>query len=185
MEWVTWWSPCRSRGQYLINPSCDAPQVPVGGDGHPELCAPPVSQLLGDLPLQPQAMGALIPQQINIWMGHTAEGMLPRHSEACHMIAIGCPCFEEVLVAEHAHALKHLQSILPAVHSIWCQYTPPQAATVYPASPKDCFCMELQVLPAGFTTTSTTIFTCFCGAENGFGCIHRMAQLRRCTRTGR
>ncbi len=51
-----------------------AAQVPVGSDGQPELCAPPVSQLLRDLPLQPQAMGSLVPQQINVWMGHAAEG---------------------------------------------------------------------------------------------------------------
>lgn len=56
--------------------AASATQVAVASDGHPDLCAPPVLQLLGDLPLQPQIMGALVPQQINLWMGHAKDGML-------------------------------------------------------------------------------------------------------------
>lgn len=43
-------------------------------DGHPELWAPPVSLLAGDIPLRPQLMGNLVPQQINIWMGFAPDG---------------------------------------------------------------------------------------------------------------
>ncbi|KAK9811206.1 hypothetical protein WJX73_010422 [Symbiochloris irregularis] len=43
-------------------------------DGHPELFAPPMSLLHDDFPLQPCIMGNLIPQQINMWMGHSPSG---------------------------------------------------------------------------------------------------------------
>ncbi|KAK9814629.1 hypothetical protein WJX72_009022 [[Myrmecia] bisecta] len=49
-------------------------QVGVDADGHPALCGPPVSSLQQDLPLRPSLMGHLVPQQLNLWMGHTSEG---------------------------------------------------------------------------------------------------------------
>lgn len=48
--------------------------VRVATDGHPELFAPPVMQLQADVPLQPAVLGGLIPQQLNMWMGHAVEG---------------------------------------------------------------------------------------------------------------
>jgi hypothetical protein len=53
---------------------CVAPQVKTASDGHPELCAAPVSCLLDSLPLQPSITGHLVPQSINMWMGAAQEG---------------------------------------------------------------------------------------------------------------
>ena len=36
--------------------------------------ASPVGELQSDFPLQPQCMGNLVPQQINLWMGAAPEG---------------------------------------------------------------------------------------------------------------
>ena len=43
-------------------------------DGHPEIMAPPTSNLSSDFPLQPELLGNLVPQQVNIWMGCAPEG---------------------------------------------------------------------------------------------------------------
>ena len=48
-------------------------------DGHPELYAPPVSHLKDDFPLRPAIAGHLVPQQINIWMGHSCKGDVPKN----------------------------------------------------------------------------------------------------------
>lgn len=48
--------------------------VRPGPDGHPEVMAPPTSNLATDFPLQPAVLGNLVPQQVNIWMGSAAEG---------------------------------------------------------------------------------------------------------------
>ena len=49
-------------------------EAPVGPDGHPEVLASPTAALADDFPMQPALLGALVPQQINIWMGAAAEG---------------------------------------------------------------------------------------------------------------
>jgi len=43
-------------------------------DGFPEIMAPPTSYLATDFPIQPEVLGNLIPQQVNIWMGCAPEG---------------------------------------------------------------------------------------------------------------
>ncbi len=43
-------------------------------DGHPEIMAPPTSNLASDFPVQPEILGNLVPQQVNIWMGSAPEG---------------------------------------------------------------------------------------------------------------
>ena len=48
--------------------------VRPGPDGHPEVMAPPTSNLASDFPLQPSVLGNLVPQQVNIWMGSAPEG---------------------------------------------------------------------------------------------------------------
>jgi hypothetical protein len=49
-------------------------QVPVAPDGHAELSAPPVTQLLPLLPLQPGPLPHLVPQSVNMWMGAAPDG---------------------------------------------------------------------------------------------------------------
>lgn len=51
-----------------------AQDVGIGPDGHPELFAASITQLQADVPLQPQCMGHLIPQQLNLWLGHAPDG---------------------------------------------------------------------------------------------------------------
>ncbi|KAI8469384.1 MAG: cupin-like domain-containing protein [Monoraphidium minutum] len=51
-----------------------AQQVAVAPDGHAELAAPPVAQLLPLLPLRPPQVPHLVPQSINMWMGAAPEG---------------------------------------------------------------------------------------------------------------
>jgi hypothetical protein len=46
----------------------------VGLDDRPSIISPPVSQLLGDFPLRPSLLPALVPQNMNLWMGRTQEG---------------------------------------------------------------------------------------------------------------
>ena len=48
--------------------------MPVGPDGHAELTAPPVTQLLRHLPLQLGLLPHLVPQSINMWMGAAPDG---------------------------------------------------------------------------------------------------------------
>lgn len=43
-------------------------------DGHPEIMAPPTSYLATDFPIQPEILGNLVPQQVNMWMGCAPEG---------------------------------------------------------------------------------------------------------------
>ncbi len=64
-----------------------AQNVGVAADGHPELFAAPVTQLAADVLLQPAVMGGLIPQQLNMWMGHAVDGARGRtHQEFQSMI---------------------------------------------------------------------------------------------------
>lgn len=48
----------------------------MGWDGIPDVVCPPVSHLQNDFPMRPKLMGALVPHQINMWMGTAAEGWL-------------------------------------------------------------------------------------------------------------
>ncbi|KAL0589365.1 hypothetical protein ABG067_002584 [Albugo candida] len=48
--------------------------VEEGNSGRPELMAPFVQRLSDDFPLRPAIMGNLIPQNINVWMGHAKNG---------------------------------------------------------------------------------------------------------------
>jgi hypothetical protein len=43
-------------------------------DGHPEIMAPPTSYVATDFPIQPEILGNLVPQQVNIWMGCAPKG---------------------------------------------------------------------------------------------------------------
>ncbi|GBF92068.1 hypothetical protein Rsub_04415 [Raphidocelis subcapitata] len=61
-------------GLYLSTQQARFAGAPVAPDGHPELTAPPVTQLLGHLPLQPAPLPHLVPQSINMWMGAATEG---------------------------------------------------------------------------------------------------------------
>jgi hypothetical protein len=66
--------------------------VKVSADGHPELFAPPITQLQADLPLQPACMGNLIPQQLNIWMGNSPDGEQPGRDMDRHSHTTLQPC---------------------------------------------------------------------------------------------
>lgn len=46
----------------------------MGPDGHPELAAAPVTQLLPHLPLNPDPIPHLVPQSVNMWMGAAPNG---------------------------------------------------------------------------------------------------------------
>nr|CCA17920.1 ion channel putative [Albugo laibachii Nc14] len=48
--------------------------VEEGESGRPELMAPFVQRLRNDFPIRPALMGNLIPQNINVWMGHARNG---------------------------------------------------------------------------------------------------------------
>jgi hypothetical protein len=48
--------------------------IPADVNGLLDICAPPVTQLLGDLPLPPLLTGNLVLWQINMWMGATLNG---------------------------------------------------------------------------------------------------------------
>lgn len=49
-------------------------QTGVDSDGQPNVMGPPVNKLREDFPLQPECMGNLVPQQINLWMGAARNG---------------------------------------------------------------------------------------------------------------
>ncbi|CAN0170165.1 unnamed protein product, partial [Ectocarpus sp. 12 AP-2014] len=42
--------------------------------GRPGLMSAPLDRLREDFPLRPGLAGALVPQNVNLWMGHTKEG---------------------------------------------------------------------------------------------------------------
>eukprot|EP00984_Skeletonema_dohrnii_P034805 scaffold33699_cov167-Skeletonema_dohrnii-CCMP3373.AAC.3 len=49
--------------------------VHSNSDGRPDLMSPLMKYLQHDFPLQPRIMGNLIPQNINLWMGNSREGL--------------------------------------------------------------------------------------------------------------
>jgi hypothetical protein len=57
----------------------------VGVNGHPEVVAPPVANLLQDLEQQPAIMGHLVPQQINLWFGVSPTGNCPETAPLLNM----------------------------------------------------------------------------------------------------
>lgn len=68
-------------------------QAAVAPDGHPELTAPPVTQLLRALPspppLQPDLVPHLVPQSINMWMGAAPDGARGRAHRGAPVHAAG------------------------------------------------------------------------------------------------
>jgi hypothetical protein len=50
------------------------PQVAEGPDGHPELTGHPLLELQDDFEPLPSLAGHLVPQQVNLWMGHSKGG---------------------------------------------------------------------------------------------------------------
>ena len=77
--------------QLKLSISC-VQDVKVSADGHPELFAPPITQLQADLPLQPACMGNLIPQQLNLWMGNSPDGEQPGRDMVRHSHTTLQPC---------------------------------------------------------------------------------------------
>lgn len=43
-------------------------------EGRPEIIAPPLTHLLDEFPLRPELMGKLVPANINLWLGNSADG---------------------------------------------------------------------------------------------------------------
>ena len=57
----------------------------------PPIISPPLSYLLHDFPLRPQLMGNLIPQNMNLWMGHTKTGKLSIPPSTSVSISLSIP----------------------------------------------------------------------------------------------
>ena len=45
-----------------------------GADGIPVVMAEPLTSLAADFPLGPALLGNLVPQAVNLWMGHAPDG---------------------------------------------------------------------------------------------------------------
>ncbi len=45
-----------------------------GADGIPVVMAEPLTTLAADFPLRPAVLGNLVPQAVNLWMGHAPDG---------------------------------------------------------------------------------------------------------------
>lgn len=65
------------RPTHPIHPSIHLPYVQELGldpNGRPDLMSAPLDSLRSDFPLRPRLAGALVPQNVNLWMGHTKGG---------------------------------------------------------------------------------------------------------------
>ena len=47
---------------------------PRGPDGFPAVMAEPLTTLAADFPLRPALLGNLVPEAVNLWMGHAPDG---------------------------------------------------------------------------------------------------------------
>ena len=45
-----------------------------GADGIPALMAEPLTSLAADFPVRPALLGTLVPEAVNLWMGHAPDG---------------------------------------------------------------------------------------------------------------
>lgn len=49
-------------------------ELDLDPNGRPALMSAPLDSLRDDFPLRPRLAGALVPQNVNLWMGHTKSG---------------------------------------------------------------------------------------------------------------
>ena len=88
-------------------------QTGVDSNGQPNVMGPPVNKLRKDFPLQPECMGKLVPQQINLWMGAARNGnYLP--SSAARMIV------SRKLYLQHSSAVLLLHMLIAAATRQHC-----------------------------------------------------------------
>jgi hypothetical protein len=45
-----------------------------GADGFPAVMAEPLTTLAAEFPLRPALLGNLVPEAVNLWMGHAPDG---------------------------------------------------------------------------------------------------------------
>jgi len=66
-----------------------------GADGIPVVMAEPLTSLAADFPLRPALLGNLVPQAVNLWMGHAPDGA----SSGEHFMRATCrPVYSEFAV---------------------------------------------------------------------------------------
>ncbi|KAG5189072.1 cupin-like domain-containing protein [Tribonema minus] len=49
-------------------------ELEVSADGRPDIISTPITHLHADFPLRPQLLATLVPQNMNLWAGHSGEG---------------------------------------------------------------------------------------------------------------